>query len=282
MVKPMARSARSPEKRRSSRRTAAGFDERPGIALQLVAGLGASIARNPVLVGGTTAFLVAMSYVSANALWYQPHFHADTFFATRTSTYQGPPASSRDPRSGRATDVGETTFRIDRSMQAGVTAPGDLAPSDPNVAQVQSVLHDLNFYSGPVDGLEGPNTHQAIKAYQKTIGLPVTGEIDGSLIEQLGASATTTAAIAPVPSPRGADDPAAGQPSVRADGQDPRIVKIQAGLKAFGNDDMEIDGVVGSKTKAAVREFQSLFGLPVSGEPDEAVYLKMREIGLTN
>ena len=63
---------------------------------------------------------------------------------------------------------------------------------------------------------------------------------------------------------------------------DPMIQKIQAGLKAFGNDGMEIDGVMGSKTRAAIREFQSLFGLPVTGEPDQALYAKMREIGLTN
>ncbi len=42
------------------------------------------------------------------------------------------------------------------------------------------------------------------------------------------------------------------------------------------------DGVVGARTKAAIKEFQSLFGLPATGEPDEAVYVKMREIGLTN
>ena len=40
--------------------------------------------------------------------------------------------------------------------------------------------------------------------------------------------------------------------------------------------------MVGARTKAAIREFQSLFGLPETGEPDEAVYAKMREIGLTN
>ncbi|TGR62427.1 peptidoglycan-binding protein, partial [Mesorhizobium sp. M2D.F.Ca.ET.223.01.1.1] len=32
----------------------------------------------------------------------------------------------------------------------------------------------------------------------------------------------------------------------------------------------------------AIKEFQALFGLPETGEPDEAVYVKMREIGLTN
>ena len=36
------------------------------------------------------------------------------------------------------------------------------------------------------------------------------------------------------------------------------------------------------RPRAAIREFQSLFGLPVTGEPDEKLYAKMREIGLTN
>jgi peptidoglycan hydrolase-like protein with peptidoglycan-binding domain len=74
----------------------------------------------------------------------------------------------------------------------------------------------------------------------------------------------------------------AAQANATSQGPDPRIVKIQAGLKAFGNDDMQLDGVVGARTKAAIKEFQSLFGLPQTGEPDEVVYVKMREIGLTN
>ena len=59
-------------------------------------------------------------------------------------------------------------------------------------------------------------------------------------------------------------------------------MRIQAGLKAFGNDDIEIDGVVGAKTRSAIQEFQALFGLPETGDPDPAVDAKMQEIGLTN
>ena len=50
------------------------------------------IARNPTLVGGSTAFLVALSFVSANALWYQPHAHSGAFFATRDFLRPGAPA----------------------------------------------------------------------------------------------------------------------------------------------------------------------------------------------
>ena len=63
---------------------------------------------------------------------------------------------------------------------------------------------------------------------------------------------------------------------------DPTIMRVQAGLKAFGNDGIEVDGVLGQDTQSAIREFQSLFGLPVSGRPDEAFLAKMREVGLTN
>jgi len=60
------------------------------------------------------------------------------------------------------------------------------------------------------------------------------------------------------------------------------IVRVQAGLKAFGNDGIEIDGVIGGRTRDAIREFQSLFDLPVTGEPDASLVTKMQEIGLIN
>jgi len=262
----MGRSARSPRVQ----------EEPAGPLRQGAAMLGMAVARNPVLVGGTTAFLVALSYVSANALWYQPHFHTGAFFSTRDTAYVGPP-----PPVDETDQPSETTIRIERGAETVVPPP----VGDPVVEQVQAVLRDLAFYDGKVDGLSGPNTRKAIETYQKKVGLPVTGEIDEELIEQLGA-ATATAGIAPQPAPIPAAAPGKIAPEVKpappASEPDPRIVKIQAGLKAFGNDGIEIDGVVGAQTRSAIREFQSLFGLPVTGEPDEALYKKMREIGLTN
>jgi glutamate synthase domain-containing protein 1 len=38
--------------------------------------------------------------------------------------------------------------------------------------------------------------------------------------------------------------------------------------------------LMGAKTEAAIREFQSLFGLAETGAVDQAVYAKMKEIGL--
>jgi peptidoglycan hydrolase-like protein with peptidoglycan-binding domain len=233
--------------------------------------VGSLISRNPVLVGGSTAFLVTLFYVSANALWYQPFPHAGAFFATRS--IEG------FPRAGP--DEPETTINIVRSGPA--PAP---IKSDPVVEQVQGILKDLDFYSGTVDGISGPNTRKAIQAYQQKVGLNASGEIDSVLLDQLGATPTASTVV-PHPAPRPGDTAAipvsASAPAdTPAPAPDARIIKIQAGLKAFGNDDMQLDGVVGTRTKAAIKEFQSLFGLPETGEPDEVVYVKMREIGLTN
>jgi peptidoglycan hydrolase-like protein with peptidoglycan-binding domain len=230
--------------------------------------IGSLISRNPVLVGGSTAFLVTLFYVSANALWYQPFPHAGAFFATRSM--------EGFPRAGA--DEPETTINIVRPEPAPIK-------SDPVVEQVQGILKDLDFYSGTVDGISGPNTRKAIQAYQQKVGLNASGEIDSILLDQLGAMPTASTVV-PHPPPRPDDMaaiPVSASPAdAPAQAPDARIIKIQAGLKAFGNDDMQLDGVVGARTKAAIKEFQSLFGLPETGEPDEVVYVKMREIGLTN
>jgi peptidoglycan hydrolase-like protein with peptidoglycan-binding domain len=266
MGREMARSAKRPKVVEPER----------GVLAEGAVAVGQLIASNPVLVGGSTAFLVTLFYVSANALWYQPFPHTGAFFATR-SIENFPHTVSDEP---------ETTINIVRQAQ-----PQPTVKPDPVVQQVQGILKDLSFYDGTVDGLTGPATRKAIQAYQLKVGLPGSGEIDGALLDQLGARQTTAAIPHPIPRPTDtaavpAAKPQVIQVSAPADGAtqspDARIVKIQAGLKAFGNNDMQLDGKVGARTKAAIKEFQALFGLPETGEPDEAVYVKMREIGLTN
>jgi len=255
----MARSARPPKRAPRRRRSAFGSS---------AVALGSLVAANPVLVGGSTAFLVTLFYVSANALWYQPFPHTGAFFATR-SIGSFPSMVPDEP---------ETTINIVRPAQAPVPAP----KSDPVVEQVQGILKTLGFYGGTVDGLQGPNTQKAIDAYRQKVGL-AGGGIDDALLEQLGAAPTTASVPHPTPrDPAASALPAPAATAAPASQGDARIIKIQAGLKAFGNDNIKLDGMVGAQTKAAIKEFQALFGLPETGQPDEVVYTKMREIGLTN
>ena len=108
------------------------------------------------------------------------------FFATRS--IQGFPRA--------AADEPETTINIVRPSAAPAPIKGD-----PVVEQVQGILKDLDFYSGTVDGISGPNTRKAIQAYQQKVGLNASGEIDALLLDQLGATPKTAAVPKPQPRP---------------------------------------------------------------------------------
>lgn len=207
--------------------------------------------RNPRALGGGTAFLVALSFVSANAIWYQPHRHTGAFFATRPAPVMPEP----EPVSARPAPAG-----------------------DPTLMRAQAALKTLGVYSGPVDGLPGPGTRKAILSFQQANGIAPSGELDGGVIAALVDRTTVTQTI-PATRPMQEADASTSMP---APSEHERIMKVQAGLKAFGNDGIAVDGLMGARTEAGIREFQSLFGLPENGKPDDALYAKMKEVGLTN
>lgn len=68
--------------------------------------------------------------------------------------------------------------------------PGsDWRPSSPNVSWTQSRLIELGYDPGPVDGIFGPRTSAALRAYQRDVGLPETGDDDEDTIWQLQGNA---------------------------------------------------------------------------------------------
>lgn len=237
----------------SSARRRKSREPEPGLVQRGIASAGTFISDNPALVAGSTSFLVALLYVSANALWYQPHAHTGPLFATRAfETFV-------DPKRAAERAEPQTTIRIER---AEPEARRPLA--DPVVEKVQAALKGLNLYVGEVDGLKGPGTEKAVRAYQEKFGLQPTGVIDQQLLDQL--EETTGAIAAPKPA--------------SAVVADPLVREIQQGLRAFGNADIATDGIPGARTRAAIKEFQALFGLTEDGEPTEAVRDKMREARL--
>jgi peptidoglycan hydrolase-like protein with peptidoglycan-binding domain len=52
--------------------------------------------------------------------------------------------------------------------------------------KVQETLRDKGFYTGPVDGVMGRQTRAAIRQYQQSENLPVTGHLDGDTAGRLG------------------------------------------------------------------------------------------------
>jgi len=195
----------------------------------------------------------------------------------------------------------QTTGSIDEMLPA-------LAPNaDIEIARLQQRLLTLGIYKGAVDGFTGPQTREAIErweALQKKVGVPaqsgavqtaneddVAKVIDLAVpsprpepaVLKIDASAKRAPDLASLESkPRQEKKQLAAEPAIqqqaKISSQD--IVRVQAGLKAFGNEMVSVDGVPGKSTQDAIREFQKLFNLRVTGEVDAALISKMREIGL--
>ncbi|WP_237152021.1 peptidoglycan-binding protein [Oryzibacter oryziterrae] len=72
---------------------------------------------------------------------------------------------------------------------AWTAAPGSTASIDQTrlIAKIQNVLTAHGFDVGPADGKMGKKTKDAIAAFQKSKGLPATGEIDAALITAITA-----------------------------------------------------------------------------------------------
>ncbi|NCO02599.1 MAG: hypothetical protein GW903_00220 [Alphaproteobacteria bacterium] len=60
------------------------------------------------------------------------------------------------------------------------------------VAQVQEYLMLTNYYPGPADGITGPQTVDAISAYQSANNLPVTGQASKKLLAHMVSGAIKT------------------------------------------------------------------------------------------
>jgi peptidoglycan hydrolase-like protein with peptidoglycan-binding domain len=246
---------------------------------EIIDGIGARAAGNPMATGGSVSFAVVMFFVSTNALYYQPFAHKDAFFQTRSMDSYVAPVLPKLSSNAVAPGTKSESFKI-----AQDDAPLQVTNKDLQLVDIQSALANLNLYSGTIDGLPGPKTRQAIASFQQQAGLEPTGEVDPLLIDAIR---TASIPAAKVPAPKlktVAAQPLPDVPAVESGDalSDGDIKKLQAGLKAFGNESIEIDGKIGGKTKQAILEFQGLFQLNQTGEADRATLEKLQEIGLVS
>ncbi len=72
------------------------------------------------------------------------------------------------------------------NLQIGAMNPIlEKAPDAPCISGVQQRLNNLGLNTGPIDGIKGPNTTAAIKAFQKLFGLSDSGNADSATQQKL-------------------------------------------------------------------------------------------------
>jgi peptidoglycan hydrolase-like protein with peptidoglycan-binding domain len=132
---------------------------------------------------------------------------------------------------------------------AGSGMPGG---SD-DVRAIQSRLRELGFRPGPVDGLFGPRTEQAVLAFQQRHGISVDGIVGPQTRTHLRYHADLTRPFAGLGS--GYSRPG-GSGLVR---------EVQRRLRSTGFRPGPVDGLFGPRTERAVRAFQESRDLDPDG-----------------
>ena len=75
--------------------------------------------------------------------------------------------------------------------QSQSQSPSRSQASHDDVKQVQEKLQQEGLYHGPIDGMAGPETKQALAQFQQKHGLKQTGTLDRETLAALNASSTT-------------------------------------------------------------------------------------------
>jgi peptidoglycan hydrolase-like protein with peptidoglycan-binding domain len=118
--------------------------------------LAAPFRRPPALFAGS--LLAVAAAIAANALFLQQRPHPAPLVATRETAVE--PAAPR---------------------------------SDDLVLAVQSGLRRVGYYSGPLDGVAGPQTNAAILAFEAAAGRRQTGEASPNLLAAVRAAKASDA-----------------------------------------------------------------------------------------
>ncbi len=99
-------------------------------------------------------------------------------------------------------------------------APDAAAWSAP-VQQAQERLDALGLDPGPIDGVMGARTRDALRTFQQKNDLPVTGELDWQTRMALAATVRTVKDAVPFPAPRAVPVPKVSAAPLPPPGQDP-------------------------------------------------------------
>ncbi len=257
--------------------------------------VGSIFSEHPALLGGALLSIVTTSTIFANAVWYQPDLHPSPLFETRAAVEKPAKAKKKMVAKKKRTKV--KVARKDTSEEV--------------LREVQSALAVRGYYGGKVDGKFGSQTRKAVLNFQKDHSLKQDGVASVQLLMRilLSASATpqevpvprtqniaaapkvedtVTAAVAPKPKPVATtqvvppekiETVAEIAPKPKSRDTSGLVARIQAGLRAYGYDELVVDGKPGKQTSDAIQSFQLDYGMKITGEPSENVLNKLEEIG---
>lgn len=192
-----------------------------------------------------------------------------------------------------------------QSMAPATSSP--TLPAAPVVTEIQRGLARLGLYTGPIDGKPSKRVSVAIAKYENAAGVAVTGQPTPELLYALqhpqAAPAMTpstdaiateldqntqqrAASIAAQQAATSAKAAAAQKAAADAAASTAAAAKaasayrsVQTALNRIGYGPVPVDGTANKATLDAIHGFELDNGLPLSGEPGEALIQRLVAIG---
>lgn len=128
-----------------------------------------------------------------------------------------------------------------------------LGDTGKTVEGLQKQLAEMEYYTDNIDGIFGPNTDKAVRLFQSINGLAVDGIVGPNTWYKLMNS--------PIKYPGTINNTGVLKLGDSGDA----VTKLQSNLASLGFSPGTIDGIFGPNTEAAVRGFQSAYGITIDG-----------------
>ncbi|MCX7360263.1 MAG: lytic murein transglycosylase [Alphaproteobacteria bacterium] len=132
------------------------------------------------------------------------------------------------------------------------------------IVELQTLLNGLGYDSGNPDGLFGSGTRRAVRNYQSAQSLPADGFPTTALLIRIRQSAGISQ-----------PEPARVPHGLQRSG----IRELQRLLNRQGYSAGRADGVIGARTRDAIRAFERAQGMEVRGRATDVVLERAREAG---
>ena len=220
------------------------------------------ILNRPIEVAGVLAMGAVGVAIVFNALAFQSGVHPAPFFAQQQRQLAA--AQRRAPQ----TIPSAANPAVGSDAGAGDDTTAALSDQAALVRDLQVELSEASLYDGTADGLFGPKTAAAIRAYQGRTGLVADGQPTLALLNRIRSVPLPVSRPAPLDQPARTDAIGALiEASVApAPASDARTLRIERALNALGYGPLKVDGVVDAKTKAAIGQFEVFRTMPVTGK----------------
>lgn len=223
------------------------------LAMLLVA-LSACASAASIRLGSTGSDVEELQTMLAKLGFYTGNItgHAGEKTVEAIEAFQEKNGLKKDGIAGTA-----TINKLKSILDPNYVAPsGSQSGSSSDIEKAQTMLKALGMYSGQITGNVGSKTQAAIIAFQKKHGLTQSGALDAATMAKLQQAYGGDTSDSKTEEP--ADQTSASVEVVR---------NAQIMLKELGLYYGEITGNVGTKTKAAIKQFQKQYGITQSGMP---------------